>query len=138
MEYNDGRSCKHFIRVNFDSPRNVMHRQGFCILGQLEGNYGLYYSSSGCTTCMGYVFSKEHNEIAVAEQHLSENEKEFCHSIRDKRSKNYKLIEPLLKETQEYIKNVKSEHAGLAYMLSMREVEVTAHKYFREMHSEGT
>ncbi len=135
-KYNGCRACKHFIRVNFESPMNVMHRQGFCILGQLEGDYHLYYSSGGGTTCMGYVFSQYHNDIDIAERQLNENEKEFCHSIRDKRSKNYKLIEPLIAETQEYIKKVKTEHMGLGYMLSMREVEVTAHKYFRDTHSE--
>jgi len=43
------RGCAHFIRVNFDSLYNVTNRQGFCILGQLEGDWGLYVSSGSYT-----------------------------------------------------------------------------------------
>ena len=125
------RNCLHFLRVNFEEVRNVMNRQGFCILGNLKGDYGLYVSFS-CVDCMGYIFSQEHDEIHRAEQALKENERVFCESIRDRRSKNYKLIEPLIKETQEYINKVRTEHVGYASMLAMREVEITAHKFYRE------
>jgi hypothetical protein len=133
--YNACRSCEHFIRVNFEGPKNVMHRQGFCILGGLEGDYGLYYSRSAAD-CMGFVFSENHAKIASAEETLNENEKEFCRSIRDKRSKNYKLIEPLLAATAKYIDEVKTKHVGYASMLAMHDVEITAHKYYRENHQD--
>ncbi|MDD3961302.1 MAG: hypothetical protein PHT77_05520 [Bacteroidales bacterium] len=133
--YNNCRSCKHFIRVNFETAQNVMHRQGFCLLGALAGDYGLYYSRS-VTDCMGFVFDETHYKIALAETTLEENKKAFCNSIKDRRSKNYKLIEPLMEATTKYIEEVRSKHAGYASMLAMRDVEVTAHKYYRDNHAD--
>jgi hypothetical protein len=131
--YNACRVCQHFIRVNFEGARNVYHRQGFCILGQLEGNYGLYHSCSA-TECMGYILSQEHANIALAEESLNEREKEFVRSTQDKRSKNYKLIEPLMAKTEEFIQQAQQKNAGLASMMAMRKVETTAHEWFRENH----
>lgn len=130
------RACEHFIRVNFDTYKNVVHRQGFCILGRLEGDYSLYVSCSA-SECMGFLFSQKHHDIQMAEQKLSDEDKEFGRSVSDKRSKNYKLIEPLIKDTQKYIEDMKVKHVGLAYVMEMREVEITAHKYFYETRSDN-
>ena len=129
------RACHHFIRVNYDTVQNVMHRQGFCILGELEGNYSLYYSCSA-SECMGFVFDQKHYDIAMAEQALSEGEREFSHSVNDKRSANYKKVAPLIEETRKYIASVKKENVGLGTIMAMREVEVTAHKYYREANTD--
>ncbi|MDD2246403.1 MAG: hypothetical protein PHC39_04895 [Proteiniphilum sp.] len=133
--YNGCRSCLHFIRVNFDSVKNVSYRQGFCILGALVGDYGLCVSRSSAD-CMGYIFSKEHNDIAVAERALGEDEDKFVKSGGDRRSKNYKLIEPLREETKKFIQATQQKHAGLASMMAMREVEITARNWFRENHQD--
>ena len=133
--YNHCRSCGHFIRVNFEGPKNVMHRQGFCMVGRLCGDFSLYYSASE-TECMAYFLLKEHAEIEIAETTLSESEKEFVRSTEDKRSKNYKTIEPLLNETREFIQKTQKEHAGLAMMMALREVETTAHKWYQENHND--
>ena len=130
------RACTHFIRVNNDTAYNVMHRQGFCILGRLEGGYSLYYSCSA-SECMVFLFNQNHYEITMAEQKLSEDEKAFAHSVNDKRSANYKKIAPLVEETRKYIESVKSKNVGLGTIMAMREAEVTAHKYFRENNQES-
>jgi hypothetical protein len=135
-KYNRCRVCLHFIRVNFEGLRNVYHRQGFCVLGQLEGNYGLYYSCSGAE-CMGYIISAEHSKIALAEETLKETEKKFVESTTDKRSKNYKLIEPLMQKTEEFIQKTQGKSPGLAAMIAMRKTETTAHEWFRENNQQG-
>ena len=133
--YNACRSCKHFIRVNFEGVKNVVHRQGFCLLGGLEGDYGLCVSRSAAE-CMGFVFDENHFNITTAEQSLKEAQEKFCESIRDKRSRNYKLIEPMMEATTKYIEDVKAKHVGYASMLAMHDVEITARKYYRENHSD--
>ncbi|MDD3019812.1 MAG: hypothetical protein PHX61_02375 [Alphaproteobacteria bacterium] len=125
-----------FIRVNFEGPRNVYRRQGFCMLGQLEGDYGLYYSCSSAE-CMGYIVSAEHSKIALAEETLNEMEKKFVESTTDKRSKNYKLIEPLMQKTEEFIQKTQEKSPGLAAMMAMRKTETTAHEWFRENNQQG-
>lgn len=129
------RACHHFIRVNNETVQNVMHRQGFCILGQLEGNYSLYYSCSA-SECVGFLLDNAHYDIAMAEQKLSEDEKAFAHLVNDKRSSNFKRIAPLVEETRKYIESVKSKNVGLGTIMAMREAEVTALKYFRENNQE--
>ena len=129
------RACKHFIRVNNDTVQNVMHRQGFCILGRLECDYSLYVSCSAAE-CMGFLFDQNHYDISMAEQALSDGEKDFSYSVNDKRSTNYKKIAPLIEETRKYIASVKKENVGLGTIMAMREAEVTARKYYREVNSD--
>lgn len=126
------RACHHFIRVNNETVQNVMHRQGFCVLGGLVGDYGLYYSRSA-SECMGFLLDNTHYDIAMAEQALSDGERDFSHSVNDKRSTNYKKIAPLVEETRKYIASVKKENVGHGTIMAMREVEVTALKYYREV-----
>jgi hypothetical protein len=68
------------MRVNFDSAYNVTNRQGFCILGQLEGDWGLYVSSSISTKCAGFIFSEDHAKIHEAERKLTDDFHEFLHT----------------------------------------------------------
>lgn len=123
------RVCKHFIRVNYDGIENVSHRQGFCVLGGLEGNYGLYYSKTA-KDCCGYIFSKPHEIITTSETNLSKQMSEFEHRCEDKRTNDYKLIEPLFEETRKYIQAM--GHKGIAQIAAMNEVRITANRYYRE------
>ena len=82
---------------------------------------------------MGFLFDQNHYDIAMAEQELSDGEKDFSRSCDDKRSTNYKKVAPLVEETRKYIASVKKESVGLGTIMAMREVEVTALKYYREI-----
>ena len=129
------RNCLHYIRVNYDTIDNVVNRQGFCLIGRCEGDFSLYMSCS-CSECVGYILSDDHYKITLAEKELEQRCKEFADSCDDKRTTNYKLIEPMRAETQKYIESVAQKHKGLAYIMSMREVETTARKYFKEAHKD--
>lgn len=123
------RVCKHFIRVNYDGIENVSHRQGFCILGGLEGDYSLYVSKTA-KDCCGYIFSESHEKITIAETDLSKQMSEFEHRCEDKRTSDYKQIEPMFEETRKYIQSM--GHKGFAAIAAMREVCITANRYYRE------
>lgn len=123
------RVCKHFIRVNYGGIENVSHRQGFCVFGNFEGDYSLYYSRTA-NDCVGYVFSRPHEEITIAETNLSQQMREFEHRCEDKRTSEYKQIEPMFDETRKYIQAM--GHKGFAQIAAMREVKITANRYYRE------
>lgn len=129
------RNCLHYIRVNYDSINNVVNRQGFCLLGRCEGDFSLYVSC-GCSECMGYVLSKEHYDITFAEKKIDRESEAFAESCEDKRTANYKVIEPLRAETRKYIEAVAQKQRCLANIMTMREIRTTAMRYFREAHKE--
>ena len=130
------RGCAHFIRVNFDSYYNVTNRQGFCLLGQLEGDWGLYVSTSGSITCTGFVFSEGNARIHEAERKLTDDLHEFLHTLHDKRTTNYKAIQPLIAAHKEFFESVKKEQGGIAWMLADREVRKVGVEYFRTANEE--
>ena len=85
---------------------------------------------------MGYVLSKEHYDITFAEKKIDRECEAFAESCEDKRTANYKLIEPLRAETRKYIETVAQKHKGLANIMTMREIRTTAMRYFQEAHKE--
>jgi hypothetical protein len=126
------RGCAHFMRVNFDSVYNVTNRQGFCILGQLEGDWGLYVSSSISTRCAGFVFSEAHAKIHEAERKLTDDFHEFLHTLHDKRTANYKAIKPLIAASKEF-------HKGSGegtWMVAELVIRKEGSAYFQKLHNE--
>jgi hypothetical protein len=124
------------MRVNFDSAYNVTNRQGFCILGQLEGDWGLYVSCSISTTCAGFVFSAENTKIHEAERQLSKDQFEFIHSLYDKRTANYKAIKPLIAAHKEFAESISKGQSAGARMIADTEVRKLGGKYFEELHKD--
>lgn len=129
------RMCHHFQRVNFDDYRNVTNRQGFCILGQLEGSYGLYVSNSRSYDCMGYLFCDEHANITRAENGLSNDMDDFLHSIEDKRTKNCKLIQPVIDAQTEFFKQ-DDKYDGPAWLMALQELRRFGGEYFIKINKE--
>lgn len=127
------RGCAHFMRVNSDNLYNVMNRQGFCILGQLEGDWGLYVSSSVSTSCKGFIYSEENARIHDAERKLSDDLREFAHSLYDQRTANYKAVKPLLAAHKEFANSI---NKGASRMESDLAIRKFASEHFENMHRE--
>jgi len=127
------RVCAHFIRVNSNDLHNVMNRQGFCILGRLEGDWGLYVSASVSTSCKGFVYSEENARIHDAERQLSDELHEFTHSLYDKRTANYKAVKPLLAAHKEFANSI---NKGASRMESDLAIRKFASEHFENMHRE--
>lgn len=130
------RGCAHFMRVNFDGYYNVTNRQGFCLLGQLEGDWGLYVSTSGSHNCAGFVFGEENAKIHEAERQLTNDLHEFLHTLHDKRTTNYKAIKPLIEAHKKFFESVKKERGGIAWMLTDVEIRVAGVEYFETANEE--
>lgn len=130
------RVCKHFIRVNFEGYHNVPNRQGFCILGQLEGDFGLYVSSSISKECMGYVFDKHTCAIAEAEKQLSTDLNQFIHDLEDGRTSTHKLSEPLRIAQKNYIKAFHGSPDGTAGFMAMQILRKEGVDHFRKLHED--
>jgi hypothetical protein len=124
------------MRVNFDSVYNVVNRQGFCILGQLEGNWGLYVSCSISTRCAGFVFSAENTKIHEAERQLRDDLYEFTHSLHDKRTANYKAIKPLVAAHKEFAESINKGKGDVAWMTLDLQIRKLGSEYFERMHKE--
>ena len=127
------RVCAHFIRVNFDGVYNVTNRQGFCILGQLEGDWGLYVSSSISSRCKGFVYSEKNAKIHEAERQLSDDMREFTHSLYDKHTANYKAVKHLLAAHKEFANSI---NKGTSRMESDIAIRKFASEHFKNMHQE--
>ena len=134
--HNQCRICKHFIRLNFEETMRVYHRQGFCMLGQLEGDFGVYVSCSVGANCMGFVYSEDHYKIQMAEQNIREEMEAFCKSCEDKRTSNYKLIEPLMEAHKEFFKDAQKQPAGIAGLYASRKAHQIAREWFEKNHEE--
>lgn len=130
------RGCAHFIRVNFETYYNVTNRQGFCLLGQLEGDWGLYVSTSGSHNCAGFIFSEETAKIHAAERELSDDLHDFLHTLHDKRTANYKAIQPLIEAHKEFFESVRDEPGDTAWVLADQEVQKLGAGHFKTAHKE--
>lgn len=133
---NGCRRCARFVRVNFDSYKNVTNRQGFCLLGQLEGDWGLYIATSGSHNCAGFVFSDENAKIHEAERKLSDDFKEFMHSLQDKRTANYKTIKPVIDAHKEFFESTKKERGGIAWMSAEAKLRELGAEHFNRVNAE--
>jgi hypothetical protein len=130
------RGCAHFIRVNFETYYNVTNRQGFCLLGQLEGDWGLYVSTSGSHNCAGFIFSEETAKIHAAERELSDDLHDFLHTLQDKRTANYKAIKPLIAARKKFFESVEKARGGIAWMLADHEIRQLGVEHFNAANEE--
>jgi len=89
------RNCQNYVRVqdnrNDDLPSSNV-RRGFCLLGQGEGRFDLYVSSSMCHDCKGFMFSQSKALITEEEQKISQLYRAF-------ERKEGREIEKILKAT---------------------------------------
>ena len=129
------RACHHFHRVNFDGVKNVSNRQGFCILGMLEGDYTLFISSSLSKECTGFLFSERNFQISKAEDELKGDLKEFQNSVKDRRTRNYQLLKPLLKQHEAFFQACQKS-PGMANFLADQKIQILAAELFRDLHKD--
>lgn len=132
---NKCRNCRHFKRVNFHGIDNVMNRQGFCILGELEGDYSLYMSSSNSRECMAYIFDDAHFKITKAEKQLSEDVDKFTNSLNDGRTTNHGQYEPVMSAHMGYFENVVGKGAGSSWMAAHMERRRFGYEQFKKDNS---
>lgn len=92
----DCRECKFFVRVQ-EQNHNIGLR-GFCSMGQNDGDYDLYVSSSYAGECPSYLLSKKAAEVQREEQALHESwrlaEKTAYNSAAQRKQKPPKGVEP--------------------------------------------
>jgi hypothetical protein len=128
------RNCQNFVLFNKDhNSLRVLNRQGFCLYGQMEGDFSPYIGSSQAGTCKGYVFCSELNILWELEKDLRQKLANLLRAIQDRRTKEYKEIKPFLDGLQEY-KEVKHAKSGDRYFTSWRIEEKIATKYFEREH----
>lgn len=85
------RNCQNFVRVqdsrNSDLPSTNV-RRGFCLLGNCEGDYSLYVSSSTASECKGFMFSQAKALITEEENKISQ----LYHTFEKKEGKQIEKI----------------------------------------------
>ena len=96
------RSCHHFNRVMNANRglRGSSRRQGFCVLGQLEGSFELYISSSVAHQCQSFIVDEYNTETTRLENVLGEQLSKVKMKIRDHRSRLYRQFKKFTLETQ--------------------------------------
>lgn len=127
------KNCKNYIRFNKDhNSFRVLGRRGFCLYGQLEGDFTPYIGG-GKPDCggKGHVFSSENNVLWEHEKALRQKLADMLHAIMDRRTKEYKEIKPILDGIEEY-KRVKRAKTGERYMIAWRIEEKVATDYFHQ------
>lgn len=130
------RNCQNFVLINKDrNPYRVLNRRGFCLYGQLEGDYSLYYSSTQSRDCEGYVFCSELNIIMEHHKALQHGLNELLRKIIDRRSREYKQIKPVLDGIKEY-QEVKFSKSGWGPLTRFKYEEQVATKYYQEKNRE--
>jgi len=130
------RNCRNFVLFNKDrNPYRVLNRRGFCLYGQLEGDFSPYISSGRARGCKGYVFSSELEILRQHEKALEKKLSNLLHAIVDRRTKEYKEIKPFLDGLEEY-KKVKRAKSGKRYFTAWKIEENIATKYFQREHDD--
>lgn len=90
------RTCTHFHRCDSERGlRNIQNTRGFCILGQLEGSFCLYVSTSVSFECMAYAEDDYNAETHRLERVLNDKINDFHWKMGDRRSKEYKLFKSM-------------------------------------------
>jgi len=97
------RSCKFFIRVRRNGDFKRIRRQGFCILGELCGDFGLYISSSIAGECKAFVLDEYNHTTTKKEDVLLTKWNDFRYKMSDKRTKEYKQIKGVIGAMDEYL-----------------------------------
>jgi len=85
------RTCKLFIRV-FEKYRNIHNIRGFCSIGNLEGDFVLYVSTSRSKECHGYIYNKYNAITYKKERELKQLSCDFDDALNDGRTKLGKAI----------------------------------------------
>jgi len=132
------RNCKHYYRVKKDlSMRNVMNSQGFCSLGQLCGDYGLYISSSSARDCQGFIKDDYNTETREKERELSTAQDDFRFALEDKRTKEYQLVKNRFIDKEEVKKffDMKDKDQWVALHMNRHVVEAFTN-FFYETHQD--
>jgi len=139
----DCRCCKNFIRVKEEGDYKRIRRRGFCIYGQLEGDFGLYISSSKANDCLAFVFDEYNYETTKKENELAKKWNEFNFKLEDRRTKEYREVSKFLKDLSEFLslrcvfskKNLENM-TPRKILNQMGKVREMAYDYFLEQHRE--
>jgi len=124
------RICKHFIRVKEEGDSKTIRRRGFCVLGQLEGDFSLLLDSSRSRNCPAFVLDTYNYETTLKERELDKKWFDFKWKIQDKRTKVYKTVEKLAKELSDCFKLEDAMKKGMAGFIAHGKVLKIAYEYF--------
>jgi len=130
------RMCRHFSRVKEDGDFRKIRRRGFCVLGQLEGNFGLYISSSSAEDCPAFMLDDYNYETTMMEFELAEKWNEFMHRIRDGRTREARELKKVIETMADYLKIENAVSKGIAGIRAHRKAMALAYEYFVEKHEE--
>jgi len=86
------RCCKFYHRVFEQNYRNIQNIRGFCRLGELEGDYNLYVSTSASGQCHAFVKDDYNTETHNAELRLKDAHRQFEKDLIDGRKSLHKII----------------------------------------------
>jgi len=97
------RSCKFFVRVRGNGDFKKIRRQGFCLLGELCGDFELYIASSRSHECQSFISDNYNHETTKMEDALLNKWYDFEYKIGDERTKEYKQIKGVIGAMNEYL-----------------------------------
>lgn len=98
------RNCKSFIRVR-DVPTKsekqtpydrIVKCNGFCLLGQDEGHFGLFYNQTN-PYCHSYCYDSYNAETNKMERVLIDWHNKLTKDVWDRRTKSYKMLDEFRK-----------------------------------------
>jgi len=124
------RICKHFIRVKEEGDFKTIRRRGFCVLGQLEGDFSLLLDASRSGSCPAFILDTYNCETTLKERELSKKWSDFRWKVQDKRTKEHKVVAKLAKELLDCFKLEEALMKGIDGLIAHGKVMKIAYEYF--------
>jgi len=131
------RCCKFYHRVFEQNYRNIENIRGFCRLGEMEGDYALYVSTSFSGECPAFIKEEYNTETHNAELKLKDDLRQFESDLIDGRTSLYKVIKktvPNSKDLEKFISD-KKEARWISYHMN-QELRKSFFELFLNMHKE--
>jgi len=82
---------------------------------------------------MGFILNENNLAITEAECQLNRDVDKYLETLRDKRTTNYKEIEPLLKDHQVFLEKTENKPQGLAWLHAEMQIRKVGCEHFREL-----
>jgi len=109
------RACGHYVRV-WESWDKMPNNRGFCVLGNLDGDWGLYVSSNEGLTCKGYIGDPYNLETLRLETELNKEWIDIKHNLLDGRKKLTRKLSKAIPDLSDIFKNAKKQRNVMGYM----------------------
>jgi hypothetical protein len=140
MEKRSCRMCENFIRVREDGDFKKIWRRGFCIYGQLQGDFSLYVSSRFAAKCEAFLLSDYNYETTQKEHELNRKWAKFSERVYDRRTREYKAVKQFITKIQEslldYLDLTKAMKFGWVGLKKYQEAMQLAYEYFVQANKE--